>query len=96
MLTFLDGLAVLVNICAAGFCKGRVVAVVVDLHLDEVEDLILAGGGGQLVLVLRQAPQHLAPTGSVHGHALVGTQAADVYLTSLIQSEVEPAHVTAS
>ena len=96
MPTFLDGLAVLVHIRAAGFCQGRVVAVVVDLHLDEVEDLILAGRGGQLVLVLREAAQHLAPAGSVHGYALVSAQAPNVHLARLVQPEIEPANNTTS
>ena len=85
----------LINIRAAGFRQGRIIAVVVDLHLDEVEHLVLAGLGGQLVLVLRQAAQHLAPAGPV-GRALLPAQPFDVQLAGLVQAEVKPAMTNVS
>ena len=80
----------LLDISPAGLSQGGVIAVVVDLHLDEVEDLILTGSRGQLILVIGEAAQHLAPAGTVHC-ALVSAEPIDIHLACLVQPEIQPA-----
>ncbi len=86
--TWLDFAAELINIVPASFCQQHIIPEIRDLHLFEVEHLISAFLGFNLIALLSQAAQHLAATGLV-SLTHVGTQAVRVSFACFSKLEVE-------
>ena len=90
--TWCDLLAVLLHIGPARLRQQHIVAVIISLHLLEVEDFLLAFLGRDLILVgLQAAEAHTTTVVVSTVGAFSGTQHSEVTLARLVQPEVQPA-----
>ncbi len=87
-LTWLGGFTVLIHVSSTGFSQYDIIPEVLDFHLHEVEDLVLASLGGDVVALLSQAAKHLAST-RLRVFALVGAQRLGVRFARFGKLEVQ-------
>ena len=88
-LTWLGIFAILIHVASAGFSQNDIIPEILNFHLHEVEDLVLASLNRDVVALFSQAAQHLASTG-LRVFALVGAQRLGVCFARFGKLEVQP------
>lgn len=85
--------AELVHIGSAGLCQDDIIAEVPNLHLLEVEHLLLAVLAGDVCNLVTEALQDCAPTGLFNAHtaASIGTLLHDGLMAGRAQPVIQPA-----